>query len=220
MNFDDIRDQLKERLEQLKGSIIDSSLYISLSEKYADLSTRNQALVKLAAGAGILYFILSFPLSAYFESAEFEQLFLERRDAVHAFFNISIEEQANPQISQGLSEQELIGRVQREFEIEKLIPDQSPQVVAKREQPTLFPAGTDFARVQATAKKLNLRQVINLAARFNAMNPSSFLLNLVLQENAGSEGGYFDVEFDIVSFLLADDAAPTAQPQQLRRGRR
>ena len=89
MNFDALKDRIRDRLVEFWGRIEETSLYMSLREKFEALSSRTQKAIIVSGILLLGLFLLSFPYSYISESQDNMTGFEENRELVRGLLKAS-----------------------------------------------------------------------------------------------------------------------------------
>ena len=197
MKWDDLKDQILQRLQSFWGEIQESSVYIQLKEKFDELSPTMQRLV-LGGGLGfITLFILLIPLLGFLNSINTLSEFNDSRIALRDLVRLDRLKAQAPNAPEPPLAQQIQTQVQGILTEARLIPEQIQQNEAMSFEPVassnLIPKGITVDGVQITLVKLNLTQVVDISHKLSVL-PGVHLLGMDMKANA-QDVHYFDVMF-------------------------
>jgi type II secretory pathway component PulM len=216
MAFEDLRDQFSERAQAVWGRVQESSVYIQLSEKYADLNPTSQKIVAVVAILLVSLFTLMIPWSYISSSNTSLALFEENKALLRELYRVSRASSelqgAPPQIDPG----QLQGRAQGQLTSMGLQAEQVGGVTiidnAQPGGPQLpgVPKAVQQKGIEVTLKKLNLRQIIEVGYQMMTIQPGLKMTGLTVTASA-PDPHYFDAVYRIISFSLPGPP-PEAKP--------
>lgn len=219
MNLDDLKDQLKERADQLGRQLQDSPVYIVLKEKYDLLSVSAQKLVLAGLAAAAAFILLFPPLSMILTASEQMEEFEDNRRLARDLLNVQRELKQGPNIPTSYPLSEMESRARSILQSAGLLTEQIAQVevVSPRIAPIVSKAITSEA-VLISLAKLNLRQIVDIGYSLQTIGPSVKLSQMKVQASADDDH-YFDVLFELTSFSVPTEETETAEPQKRPRGK-
>lgn len=221
MAFEDLRDQLTERAQTTWSRIQESSVYIQLSEKYADLNPTSQKIVLVVASLALVLVTLMIPWSYISSSStsieEFEANKVLLRDLYRVSRASAALEGAPPQVDPDAlasQAQAQLGSMALQAEqIEKVTPIN--HVFGGPGIPGV-PKSVKQGGVEVTLRKLNVRQVIEIGYQLLTLQPGLKMTGLTVTASS-PDPHYFDAVYRIISFSLPAPPADT-KPAPNRRG--
>lgn len=217
MNFDDLKDQLKERLASIWSAISESPAFNTLRERYESLSPGAQQGLIISALVSVILLFLSVPASYLTTSSDNMAAFEENRLAIRDLLRASRLMQTSAQLPDGLSSADLRGRIQSALQGFDLLPDQTVSVneVALDGQ---GPAGLQQSGVSVAMKQLNLVQILDIGQRLQNLTPAVRMADIEVTSNP-VRSGYFDVVYKIMSYVIAVDPEPAQEERPKTRPR-
>ena len=208
--LEDIKEQIQERLKDTWIKIQESSTFISLKERYDNLTHPAQRAIKIGAICIAIGFLFSILWGLFSQSsedlAEFEdyqdsikQLVQLRRDMV---FTASITPPPDPSL--------LEQRVHTLLQSAYLSPDQidevsvkSPstfvQIPGKKNSTKKRPSVIQQRGIWISLKSLNLKQITDIGFRLQTMHDSAKLIGLDMKASLEHED-YYDVMYTVIGF--------------------
>lgn len=211
MAFEDLKDRLSEQAQGYWSRIQESSIYIQLHEKYADLNPTSQKIVLVVSSLVLALITLMIPWSYISSSqqsvADFEMNKIILRDLYRVSRASAALEGAPPQVDPT----QLVSRAQSQLgtmalqaeQIEKVIPVDNalggPGIPG-------VPKQVQQKGIEVTLRKLNLRQVIEIGYQLLTLQPGLKMTGLTVTATA-SDPHYFDAIYKVISFSLPSPAA-------------
>lgn len=206
MAFEDLKDRLSEQAQGYWSRIQESSIFIQLHEKYADLNPTSQKLVIVIGSLLIALFTLMLPWSYITSSqqsiADYEMNKLILRD-LHRVSRASASlEGAPPQIDPNA----LASRAQTQLQGMALQQEQIEKVIAVDNAlggsgiPGV-PKAVQQQGIEVTLRKLNVRQVIEIGYQLLTLQPGLKMTGLTVTASS-PDPHYFDAVYRVISFSL------------------
>ncbi|RME18134.1 MAG: hypothetical protein D6797_01030 [Bdellovibrio sp.] len=208
MNFESLKDQLLDQLQDIQTRIKESPLYNTLYERYQELSSGTQLLLIGSGLALVLFLLLSIPFSYLSSSSENIEFFESKRDLIRqlqkvasmgggrfSFQNtITSFDQLKVQIEQRLQGIPLLDEQKKPVE-----PLDIQSLGLKKMAPAIVSLGA-----QISFQNLNLKELIAIGYELQNASPNIKLLGL--QVHPGQKGDhYFNVTFKLASFSLKEE---------------
>lgn len=219
MAFEDLRDRLSEQAQGYWSRIQESSIYIQLHEKYADLNPTSQKIVLVVGSFLLVSFTLMIPWSYISSSqqsiAEFEENKAILRDLHRVSRASAALEGAPPQIDPSALADRARAELQKmplqEEQVEKVIPVDNalggPGIPG-------VPKAVQQKGIEVTLRKLNVRQVIEIGHQLLTLQPGLKMTGLTVTASS-PDPHYFDAIYRIISFSLpAPPADAKAAPKK------
>ena len=203
MNFDDLKEQLSEKIEELK----DSELWQTASEKFQGLSQPIQKLIVWASVVcGTLFlFTCMGPVGYLNESSNEIAIFEDKREQIQRLLVAKQRENQTNNIPQQMSSSQFRNSIQSVLSAERLLPEQNSGVSTfDASKSALNPKNSKNIQkegFQIALKKLNLNQVVNIGFKLENINPAVKMAGLEIQANT-EDDHYFDVIYKITKFSL------------------
>ena len=220
MNIEDIKDQMRERGQELWSQIEESNLYITLRERYDSLPPLWQKTVAVLAVLFGLYIVLSIPQSFVAASSEHEEFFIENRLLTRDLIRAGRLAQTVRTPPPAPSFSSLQGQVQASLARHRVLDEQRRNIIQIQNvaDKKLVPKGINQTGLKLGAQKLNLKQAIEVAEDIAKLN-SSKLINMSMQADA-QDPHYFSVDYEMATFSIPFDAEPAGKGGKGKRGRR
>ena len=220
MNFDDLKEQLIEKIEEFK----DSELWQTTSEKFEGLAPNIQ---KLVVGSGIFLVTLFFfscmgPLGYISESSDVLTVFEEKRDQIRRLLEAKQKETQTSSIPRQMTSEQFKNSVQSVLSGAALLPEQNAGVnsfdVSKS---SLKPPRTQNIKqegLMVQLKQLNLNQIVDIGFGLENINEAVKMAGMDITATVENDH-YFDVNFRLIRFSL-DTAPAEAEDNKGKRPRR
>lgn len=202
-------EKLRDQARDLWTRIQETSIYMSLREKYESLSIRVQKAIILTGSLLAVLFLLSFPYAYISSSQSSLSSFEENRELIRGLLKASSSLKEPSPLPPEMSSDDLSSMINRSLEEFHLVPEQMGGVQAVGEKLTnLVPDQVKQTGVSLTLKKLNLKQIVEISHRLQTLNPGTKVIGMDVTANAASH--YFDVVYKIASFSIPTVSAPEA----------
>jgi hypothetical protein len=198
MALEELREQMSQRLKDLGSKIQDSPIFQSIKEKFDDLPSNQQKIVLILLVAVISFFVFSFPYENWSASSASVAEFEGKRQLIRDLLKVTKETSELPSFPPAPE----LGQIKTDIEMRlqqmQLVPEQMAGVnVEMPNNSALVPAGRQEGGVKVLLKKLNLRQVVDITAQLQSMQPAVKLKNFSIDSNL-KDPRYLDVVLDFV----------------------
>ena len=211
MILDDLRDQLKERFTALGHKIQESPAFIQLMEKYDSLEPRKQRLVAMGVAAVIALALLMLPLAYYTSSSERVSEFNDIRNVIQGLMQVRRDSGKLQAMRAPMAPDVLRMQATSVVQAAGLQPQQVGPV-----NPFENPAGSNGISkniqqkgVEVTLNQLNLRQIVQIAARLQSLDASVRMSGLDIKASQ-LDPHFYDVVYRLVTFSIPEEPAPPA----------
>lgn len=212
MTLNDIIEQLKDRLKSAWGQFEESSTYQQAMEKYEDLPSSQQRLIRIGGGFLFVLFLLSPPISTWLSSQESVDEFNHKRDITRELLRVVRDAANAPNIPQAPSLSSLQGRFQQELlQRDKLLPEQIYSIQASLEPGQLIPKNLTQGALSVNLRNLNLKQILDIAHRLASVSPSVKMTDMELTAST-EKPGYFHFNSKIVALQAPEP--PKLEPEE------
>lgn len=218
MAFEDLREQLKERVTEALSKLQESSAYNTVREKYESQTPNRQKMILAAAGFFAALFVFMFPYSYISSGSDSLNQFEENRRLIQGLLRASRSANEAPPLPPPLSADTLRSSIERMVRENGLLPDQTSPVenVPGEVHKAFTPAGVLQTAVAVPLKKLNVEQVIEVGNLIqNGLGPGIKLMGIDVVQSAG-QTHYYDMILQVVSFGMpaitgggGEEEAPT-----------
>ena len=217
MNFDDLKDKLKESAAQIWSRIQESSFYIQLQEKYTDQNPGTQRAMLFGGVALAILLVLAIPMIYLTSASDNVAAFEEKKQLLRELYRVgraSSELEAAPP---SVDSSTLVSQAQNVLQTAQIPPelvkgvrefDNATPQPGVRALPNV-PKAVKQNGVEVALSKMNLRQVVDLGYKLQAMTRGLKMVGLTVDADV-SNPHYYDVVYQLISFSLPVDAEPAA----------
>ena len=210
--FEDQVEQLKELFQSIKERVQESSIYLTLCERYSSLSPKMQKLTLLSLGVLAAFILVSPPLAKYYASNENLTHFKDRKSITQKIIQQAKASNTEIKTPKQISMRELEEALKdfAKSPVINLTNDQTSVRVHNSEPKATPQAQQDSFKV--IGKDFNAEQILNLTYSFKRYNSSLLVTKLTFKEST-MKPGYFDNEIDITNMYVApiSEALPTPE---------
>ena len=213
--FEDQIEQLKEIFESIKERIQESSLYLTLYERYSLLSPRVQKITLIGLGVFIAFILTSPPLAQYHTSRENIADFENRKNITQKIIQQAKTSGGRTKTPKEITKQDL-ERTLKNFAkspVINLTEDQATVMFNRNQSSKVVPqAQQEYFKI--VGKDFNAEQTLNLAYSLKRLNSSLLITQLTFKEST-MRPGYFDNEINITNVYVppATSILPTQQDE-------
>jgi hypothetical protein len=218
LNFDDIKERLIAFLQNAWDEFQESPTYTRIKDRYDSLSGTQQRIVWIAGASAIALSILSVPYGSLSNSLIATEEFSEKRQLIRDLLKSSREAKELPNIPVPPPIDAIRASVERELQSARIQPEQIKGNTQISEASSLVPNTLNGGGLLVQLAKLNLRQIVDLAHQFSAINPSVKLKDINISANVESPQ-YFDVNYKLVALKVPEitsagpgSAGPDGEP--------
>ncbi len=201
--WDQIHDIVMVRWEQFQ----ETDTYISLKDRYDNLSPRNQKLTILATFTFLFLVILSVPYSWFSESQDSVIQFEETKDTIQNLLQVSQEIKSIPSNEQSITSDDVKVRVEKILGEKGITKEQIVSLVQGQfvnpQGSSLLPAQILANGIDVNLHKLNIRQVVDIGYEFDHISPLVKTLSLNVQATK-DDPHYYDVNYRVSTFSVKD----------------
>lgn len=201
MNFEDIREQIKENLKILLDRIQESSIYIQIKEKFENLNPNMQSVVIITAITLVLGGLLIMPLDTISMSNQSLEEFETKRAITRELLRASRDAQQVPNIPMAPSAETIVNQINNETKKAQLLPEQILSVSPTTADSKLIPTNLTSGAVTVRFAKLNLRQVLDMSYRLTQFGMSVKMTSLSILANSEIPG-YFDLTAKVIALKV------------------
>ncbi len=210
MNFSALTEKLRDQFLELWGRIQETSIYMSLREKYESMNPRAQSAILAGGSMLAVLFVFSFPYSYISESRDYVTSFEENRELIRDLLKASKTLKEPSPLPPGVPPEALSQDISRALEEFHLVQEQvTPAQPTGEKVTTLVPEGVRQTGVILQLKKLNVKQIVEISHRLETLSPGVKMMGLEITENT-KPSHYFDVTYKLASFSV-DVTPPPAE---------
>ena len=207
--FDDLKERFVTEGKATWERIQESSTFNQLKDRYDNMTPSMQKLSIVGASAVVALIILSIPYGYYSASQTNVEDFEGKRMTIRELLKVTRESSDVPQIPQAPPMGSLQGIIDSQIQSVRLLPEQIKGTQTITNNSKLIPTAMTEGMLEVSLAKLNLNQILDLGHRFQSINPSLKLKDLIMTANR-EDARYFDVVYKLVA--LAVPAAPEVVP--------
>lgn len=218
MNFESLKEKLRDQFTELWGRIQETSLFQNAREKFEALNTRMQKIIIASIAMLGVLFLFSFPYSNITSSQGNLEVFEENRSLIRRLLKAAKTLKEPSPLPPEMPGEVLTSEVNRALDEFHLVGEQMGGVQPLNEKATtLVPDGVKQVAVMLQLKKLNLKQIVEISHRLQSLSIGVRLMGLDIRENAASSH-YFDVNYKLVNFSVPRVAMPIDTGKDKGRG--
>lgn len=210
MNFDDLKDKFATDARATWDRIQESAAFNQMRDRYENMTPSMQKLTLYGGVAVVALVILSIPYSYYSASTASVEDFEGKRMTIRELLKVSRESSEVPNIQPAPPIDVLRSNVEMALKNANLLPEQMKGTDVGANTSALIPANLLEGVLSVRLAKLNLRQVVDLGYKFQSINPSVKMKDMVITANR-EDNRYFDVVYKLAA--LAVPAAPEIPPE-------
>lgn len=202
MNLGEITSRAGEAIGQRWSEFQESSAYLQLKDKYEDLSSTGQQLVKIGSAFLAVVVVGFLPYSWIDSASVYLSDFELKRDLTRDLLQLRRDQQQAPQLPFTPAASDLKTQIDGVLQGLQLLPEQikSNQVSTFRaESGSQIPSAVSQAGVVLTLEKLNLKQIVELTYRLQTMSELVKLTALDVKASS-PDPHYFDAMLRVVTF--------------------
>ncbi len=198
MNFEDLKESLKNQWDQLLGRIQENPSYVSLKDRFDSLAPQSQKLVQLSALALGLITLLWIPYSTYTVSQENVVAFEEKRNLIRDLLRVSKEVSETSLSITPPSDAEARNRIESALSSAGVLPEQKAGINPVPLAGNLIKNSVVETVLESRVSQLNLTQALNVGLSLARIQGTK-LKDLIMEPNA-KDARYFDVAYKLVVF--------------------
>ena len=208
--LEDIKEQVQERLKDTWIKTQESSTFISLKERYDNLTHSAQRALKMGAICVGISFLFWFLLGLFSQSSEKLAEFEEYQDSIKQLLQLRGDMALTTSITPPPDPSILEQRVHTLLQSSYLSPDQIDEVSVK--SPSTFvqapgkrtsakkrPSVIQQRGIWISLKSLNLKQITDIGFRLQTIHDSAKLIGLDMKASLEHKD-YYDVMYTIIGF--------------------
>lgn len=220
MNFDDLKDQFKEKFQSILGEIQDNSTFQNLREKYETLPANTQKIILIVSGILVSIFLMSFPYGYFSASNEHILEFNSHRALIRELLSISKEQTSGPIMDRNITIAQLRDLLVKKVESFNLLPTQVGKIQPinpLRDSLAKPPINEEAISVQLSS--LNLTQIVDIGFAFQQIMPNVKMTGLTMVESS-KDKGYFDTVYTLSNFNFPQTNSDASSSNQRKKRNR
>lgn len=222
MNWDDIKDQAKEKWQEFQDQLEESSTYHNLREKYLELPHPVQKAIIVGGIVFGGFLLFSIPISYISSSNEFVESYNSRRGLIRNLFQYGQVDSIQAGLPQG--KEVSVGAFRSTLDSFQLLPE---QVVAVKKIPpdalgdSIAPLPIIQSNFKVELKWLNVQQIVDIGFQLQKLKSHVKMLGLEVKEDREKEN-YYNVTYKLAGFFLpvVKKKEPEEDKKQSKRTRR
>lgn len=219
MAFEGLAENLKSSLSGLKDKIVESSLYQKVHEKYQNLNPQQQRLSLIITGSVLVLVVVYFPMEHYLGSNQLTTEFEEKRALTKALIKSHREVNHLADLPTPQSSDNVKSIVESQLKEMNLVPEQIKFVNITSGSSKIIPLNKIQYGIEVGVAKLNLKQIVNLGSKLQAIHPAVKLKDLVLTANR-EDGRYQDGTFKLVALNIPRYQPPIPEAEPAKKSKR
>jgi hypothetical protein len=226
MNFEDLKENLKNQWDALLARLNDNPTFQGLKDRFQSLPERTQKIVQVAGCVFLVLIAFSIPWSTYSVSSENVEAFESKKSLVRDLLKVHREAADSAPTFAILSASDVKMRVEQAVTAAGLIPEQIKGTTSLPSSGNLIKNSLVEAIIETQASQLNLTQIVNLSvalARIDGARMKDMLIDA-----SSKDPRYFDVTFRLIAFKsfqsniamndLGGDIPPPPAPGKGKKG--
>lgn len=221
MAFEEIKDQVRDKLQELKAQLEDSPSYNTLKEKFETLNPSAQKTIVWSVVVLVSLTLFSCPYSYWSTSTDYVAEYEETRDMVRDLLKASNLANQLGNLPPQINTEQLKTEVRRALGASTVLPDQVVQVESASAESfgaPLAPKSILQEGILVQLRQLNTRQIVEVGHRLQNLNASVKLAGLDLSVFA-EDPRYYNADFRLVNFSLPAADTTAEEPAGRNRGR-
>lgn len=204
MAFEDLKEQLKDKLQESKAQLEDSPTYNSMKERFETLNPPAQKGIVWAGIVLFSLFMLSCPYSYLSTSSDYVADYESTRDMIRDLLKSSHLANQLGVIPQALNDAQIRSEINRVVVDSRLLPEQNLSIEttdATSFGRSLAPAGVIQEGWVIKLQQLNTRQIVEVGQRLQSMNAGIKLAGMDLKVYE-QDPRYYNADFRLIKFSL------------------
>lgn len=228
MGLEDIKDQVLEKLKELKEQLDENPHINTIKEKYETLPAQTQKIIAIAGVVLVALVLMYIPYSYISSSSNNVTAFNNNRSLIRQMFKYGQVPKGRNSLPTTSNSASIVSQVRSSVSRFDLLPT---QIVAIEELP-LKDTGQALAKkpilqtaIKAKFRQLNLKQVVDIGYHFKQFRDHIKLIGTEINED-GEKKQYFNVEYRLVSYAYPvkketiDIGSKKKNSKKKRRGKR
>jgi len=199
--FEELQERFKSEWQATADRFQENPLVQKVKDRYDNLPPEQQ---KVANGVGVFVIaaiLFSIPYGFLSTSWDYNDEFQSKRDLIRNLLRDSRESQSLPQISPPPESSQLKALIESRIDAAQMIAEQKLGVSAVEAQSQLITDDLTQSAFQISLRKLNLKQITDLAYSIQSINPSVKVTDLVLKANS-DDGRYLDMNMKVIALKV------------------
>lgn len=203
MGIEEIKEQVKERWDELVLKVSESDSFIQLSERYSNLSPLVQKVIIFSVIFFVGYVVYSIPAGLIGSANDKENNFVETRTLIRGLNRSARNPVITPDQFQGLEFEEMRSRVDAIAKRIQVLDSQKGTAAAavKPLPSSVVPSAITQNGLSYEFKKLTLRQAVAMSEQMSSLHPNTKLAGVVIEADR-EDPHYFTVRYTLSSLSL------------------
>lgn len=219
MAFEGLAENLKSSLSGIKDRIVDSSLYQKIHEKYQNLNPQQQRLSLILTVSILILVVVYFPMEHYLGSSQLTSEFEEKRALTKALIKSHREVNHLPDLPTPQSSDNVKSIVESQLKEMNLVPEQIKFVNITSGSSKIIPLNKIQYGIEVGVAKLNLKQIVNLGSKLQAIHPAVKLKDLILTANR-EDARYQDGTFKLIALNIPKYTPPPPEAEPSKKSKK
>lgn len=203
MAFEELRESIKDNIQTKWAEVQESAAFISLREKYDDLTPNAQVFLKAFSAFCGVAFVFWMILGLFSDAAVQTKDFEESKTIIREMLKLKRDMAQAPRAPSPPPADVLKSRADKMVEAFGLAPEQIDEVAKKDfsqdPQSDLIPSSVTQSGVLVSLKKLNLDQVVDIGYRLQGLHTAVKLAGLDMKANSDDKH-YYDVMYTMIGY--------------------
>lgn len=202
MNLEELREKLKDQLEESWQQIQDNPTFNNLSERYHNLTPVAQKSITIGFAVAVVLLILSFPLSYFSSTGDILDEFNEDRTLIRQLLNAGRLAQSAGVVPRGPEKPALVDMITGAVRSAGLVEEQITPVGDFNIQDAKGMLVPKFRMetAQILLKQLNVHQIADLSHKMQSIHSHVKVAGVEISPSAKNDH-YFDVIFKMISYI-------------------
>lgn len=215
MNFEDLKEQLKEKFVGLSHQIQESAAWNQLTEQYQNLSPMAQRAALIGLGLLACLIVFAAPLMFISSSSDLMEEFEDKRQLVRDAYRISRDAKISPPPARSPSN--LAGMARSRLESSRLTSDQIESI----EPSSAIESASGISKalhkegLEIKINKINLSQVVEIGYDLQNLHSTVKMAGLSVRANA-EDSHFFDVVYRLIAMSVPDDSEDLSGKKSIR----
>lgn len=192
-------EKLKNRIVAQLTAFQESSIYISLEERYDRLQPSQQMMIKIGSVASVLVFVFLVIQSLFSSASTKIEDFNNSRALMSELNNLQSKLSSSPIISIPPDRGSLVSRVRSTIERANITSSQIGSIRSANIKQDIKKTSLDTNGIEVRLKTLNLTQITDISSRIQRISQSIKVVSVDIMES-NEEPEYFDVNYKIAAF--------------------
>lgn len=203
MGLEEVKEQLKEKWDEVVSKVSESDLYILLSERYNNLSPVVQKVLIFSVIFFAGYLVYSVPAGFIDAAKEKELRFVESRKLIRDLSRSARNPVIDPTLFSGMEFEEMRAKVEEvASKIQVLDTQKGTATNTLKPLPSnVVPGAIKQTGLTYEFKKLTLRQAVAMSEQLSSLHTNTKLAGVVIEAD-NEDNHYFTVKYTLSSLSL------------------